>query len=139
MKCSGNQVKEQIVDLGGIEIGIVQSFEYFGSIANTNNTIGEEIKGRICARNKAYFAHKMLFMSKTLSKKSKPKLYNSVIIPIVTYASETWALKKQIEEMLLVFESKIIRKIYGPTVDPNGLRRRRTNEERNILLKQRNI
>jgi hypothetical protein len=43
------------------------------------------------------------------------------------------------EEKLLVFESKIIRRIYGSTVHPNGLRRRRTNEEINILLKQRNI
>jgi hypothetical protein len=55
-----------------------------------------------------------------------------------THASETWVLKKQIEEKLLVFERKIIRRIYGPTVDPNGLRRR-TNKEINILLKQRNI
>jgi hypothetical protein len=43
-----------------------------------------------------------------------------------------------IKEKLLIFERKIIRRIYGPTVDPNGLRRR-TNEEINIILKQRNI
>jgi hypothetical protein len=49
-----------------------------------------------------------------------------------------WVLKKQIKEKLLVFERKIIQRIYGPTVDPNGLRRR-TNGEVNILLKQRNI
>jgi hypothetical protein len=57
----------------------------------------------------------------------------------VTYASETWVLKKQIKEKLLIFERKIIQRSYGPTVDPNGLRRGRTNEEINILLKQRNI
>jgi hypothetical protein len=56
----------------------------------------------------------MLFKSKTLSKKSKLKLYNSVIRSTVTYASETWVLKKQIEEKLIVFEGKIIRRIYGP-------------------------
>jgi hypothetical protein len=73
-------------------------------------------------------------MSKTLSKKPMLKIYNSAIRPIVTHASETGVLKKQIEEKLLVFERKIIRKIYGPTVDPNGLKRR-TNEEIKILLK----
>jgi hypothetical protein len=81
----------------------------------------------------------MLFMSKTLSKKSKFKLSKSVIKSIVTYASETWVLKKQIEEKLLISERKIIRRIYGPTVDPNDLRRRRMNKEINTLLKQRNI
>jgi hypothetical protein len=44
MKCSRNQVKEQIVGLGGIEIGNGQSFKYVGSMVNmsTNNTIEEE-------------------------------------------------------------------------------------------------
>jgi hypothetical protein len=59
--------------------------------------------------------------------------------PIVTYAFEMWALKKQIDEKLLMFERKIIRRIYGPTVGANGLRRRRTNEEIGTLSKQRNI
>jgi hypothetical protein len=35
-------VKEQIVDLGAIEIGNVQSFKYLESMVNTNNTIEEE-------------------------------------------------------------------------------------------------
>jgi hypothetical protein len=76
IKCSRNQVKEQIVDLGGTEIGNVQSFKYLRSMVNTTE---EEIKERISAWNKAYFAHKMLSMSKTLSKKCKLKLYNLVI------------------------------------------------------------
>jgi hypothetical protein len=44
MKCFRNQAKEQIVDLGGIEIGNVQSFKYLGSIVNTNNTIEKKNK-----------------------------------------------------------------------------------------------
>jgi hypothetical protein len=71
-------------------------FKYLGSMVNTNNAIEEERKERINAGNTAYFANKMLFMSKTLSKKSKLKLYKPVIRPTVTYASETWVLKKQI-------------------------------------------
>jgi hypothetical protein len=81
-------MKEQIVNLGRIETGNVQSFKYLGSMVNTNNTIEGEIKERITAENKAYFAHKMPFMSKTISKKSKLKLYKSVIRPTVTYATE---------------------------------------------------
>jgi hypothetical protein len=33
----------------------------------------------------------------------------------VTYASETWALKETIIQKLLVFERKILRRIFGPT------------------------
>jgi hypothetical protein len=44
IKCFRKQVKEQIVDVGGIEIRNVQSFKYLGSMVNTNNTTEEEVK-----------------------------------------------------------------------------------------------
>jgi hypothetical protein len=33
----------------------------------------------------------------------------------VTYVSETWVLKETIIQKLLVFERKILRRIFGPT------------------------
>jgi hypothetical protein len=33
----------------------------------------------------------------------------------VTYAPETWVLKETIIQKLLVFEKKILRRIFGPT------------------------
>jgi hypothetical protein len=41
--------------------------------------------------------------------------YNTLIRPIVTYASETWALKENLINKLMIFERKIMRKIVGPT------------------------
>ena len=35
--------------------------------------------------------------------------------PVVTYACETWTLKETITNRLMVFERKVLRKIYGPT------------------------
>ena len=43
------------------------------------------------------------------------KLYRTVIRPTVTYASETWVLKGNIIQKLLVFERKILGGIFGPT------------------------
>ena len=40
---------------------------------------------------------------------------STVIRPIVTYASETWVLKETIIQKLLVFERKVLRRIFGPT------------------------
>jgi hypothetical protein len=64
------------------------------------------MKERISAGNKAYFAHKIRFIHKTLSKKSMLKLYKSVIRPIVTHAPETWVLKKQIKEYYQYLKGK---------------------------------
>jgi hypothetical protein len=43
------------------------------------------------------------------------KLYRRVIRPIVAYASVTWVLKETIIQKRLVFERKILRRIFGPT------------------------
>jgi len=55
--------------------------------------IEEEIKERIVLGTKAYYANLKFFKSRLVTKKSKLKLYRTVIRPIVTYASETWVLK----------------------------------------------
>jgi len=60
----------------------------------------------------------------------------TVIRAIVTYASETWVLKKTIIKKLLAFERKILRRIFGPTKE-NQIWRIKTNEEVDKLIKQK--
>jgi len=69
-----------------------------------------------------------------VTKQSKLKLYRTVIRPIVTCASETWVLKGAIIQKLLVFERKILRRIFGPTKE-NQMWRVKTNEELDKLIK----
>jgi hypothetical protein len=61
-----------------------------------------------------------------------------VIIPIVTYASETWMLKESIIQKLLVFERILLSRIFGPTKE-NQIWRIKTNEALDKLIKRRNI
>jgi hypothetical protein len=58
---------------------------------------------------------------------SKLKLYRTEIRPIVTYVSETGVLKETVIQKLLVFERKIVRRIFGPTKE-NQIWRVKTNE-----------
>jgi hypothetical protein len=73
-----------------------------------------------------------------VSRKSKLKLYWSVIRPIVVYGCETWVLKESIIQRLSVFERKIPRKIFGPTKEDNGIWRIETNMDLDELIKQLN-
>jgi capsule polysaccharide modification protein KpsS len=59
-------------------------------------------------------------------------------VPIVTYAPETWILKEAIIHKLLVFERKILRRIFGPTKE-NQIWSVKTNEELDKLIKYKNI
>jgi hypothetical protein len=82
---------------------------------NGNSTLEEEIRGRIAKGNKAFYANKTLFKSNLMSRKSKLKLWWSVIRPTAVYGCETWVLKGSIMQKLNVFERKVLQKIFGPT------------------------
>jgi len=88
----------------------------------------EEIKGRISLGNRAFHANKDLFKSKLLMKKSKLRMYQTLVRPVVTYACETWLLKENIKTKLRVFEKKALRRIYGPTKESDGTWRIKSNE-----------
>jgi len=104
-----------------------------------NNTLEEEIRDRIVKGNKGFYANKTLFKSNLVSRKSKLQLYWSVIRPTVVYGCETWVLKESIIQKLSLFERKILRKIFGPTKEANGIWRIKTNKEMDELIKNRNI
>jgi hypothetical protein len=73
-----------------------------------------------------------------MSKTAKLKLYFTVIRPIVTYACETWALEETITHRLMVFERKILRKVFGQTYE-NGFWRIKTNQELDKIIKHKNV
>ena len=47
-------------------------------------------------------------------------MYNTVIRPTVLYGSETWTLTKERIRKLVVFENGILRRILGPTFNPES-------------------
>jgi hypothetical protein len=106
---------------------------------NGNNSIEEEIKERISLGTKAYYANQDLFKSKLQSKKSKLRVYHTLVRPLVTYVCETWVLKDNIKLKLMVFERKVFRRIYGPTKVRDGTRRIKSNEELNRLVGNKNV
>jgi hypothetical protein len=91
------------------------------------------------AGNKAFYANKRMFQDKLLSKRSKLKLYWSIIRPVITYACETWVLKENVIQKLMIFERQVLRKIFGSAKQQNGLWRIKTNEELDKLIKHKNI
>ena len=79
-----------------------------------------------------------MFQRKIIAKRAKLKLYHTIIRPIVTYACETWILKDTIINKLLVFERKILRKIFGP-INEKGIWRIKNYQELDEIIKHKNI
>jgi len=113
-------VKNKEIEIEGMKIEEVNSAKYLGTTMNVDNLIEEEIKERIAAGNKSFFANKKIFQTKLITMKTKERLYHTVIRPVVVYGSECWVLTENIKQKLLVFERRSLRRIFGPTQKTNG-------------------
>lgn len=120
------------------EIESVREFVYLGSLVNSQNDTTSEVKRRVLMANRCYFGLASQLSSQNISRSTKVKLYKTLIRPVLTYGSETWALTKRDENILGCFERKILRKIYG-AVNENGGWRRRYNFELYRLFKDPDI
>jgi hypothetical protein len=95
--------------------------------------VTEEINRRIMAGNRAHFANMKLLKSTLLSRHSLVKLYKTLIRPVVTYGAETWTMLAADENVLCVFEWKVVRTIYSPVREGKRWRIRSNQELEEIL------
>jgi len=64
----------------------------------------------------------------------------TLLRPVITYGAENWPLRKEDERKLIVWEGKVLRKIYGPRKDSSSNEWRiRTNNELGLLFQKQNI
>jgi hypothetical protein len=122
----GNKVKE--TELMGKRYEKVESFKYLGALMTSLNEIETEIKNKIAVGKKCYYALGPIIKRRSISQSIKICLYKMIIRSAVTYGAETWMLTSKIEKMLMTWERKILRKVYGPTKE-SGQWRIKTNEE----------
>jgi hypothetical protein len=47
----------------------------------------------------------------------KVRIYKTIILPVVLYWCETWSLTVREEHKLMVFENRVLRRIFGPKRD----------------------
>jgi hypothetical protein len=78
-----------------------------------------EIKSKLAAGNKCYYALGPILKRRSISQSIKIRLYKTIIRPAVIYGAEGWTVTDRNGKMLMTWERKMLRKIYGPTKE-NG-------------------
>jgi len=87
---------------------------------------------------KCHYALGPILKRRSISQSIKIHLYKTIIRPAATHGAETSMLTSKIEKMLMTWERKLLRKIYGPTKE-NGQWRIKTNEELRTKYKSQDI
>ena len=114
--------------IGNYTFKRVDSFKYLGTVVNKMNDRTVEVNARLIMANRAYYGLENHVKSRIISRKTKTLLYKTLIRPVFTYGAEIWALSKQDEYRISIFECKILRRIYSLVID-KGEWRIRTNQE----------
>ncbi|KAJ4443845.1 hypothetical protein ANN_05632 [Periplaneta americana] len=112
-----NIVRNGNIKIGNLSFEEVEKFKYLGATVTNINDTREEIKRRINMGNACYYSVEKLLSSSLLSKNLKVRIYKTVISPVALYGCETWTLTLREEHRLMVFENKVLRKIFGAKRD----------------------
>ena len=80
-----------------------------------------------------------LLSSSLLSKTLKIKIYRTMILPVALYGCETWSLTLREERRLRVFESRVLRRVFGPKRDEVTREWRKLHNELRDLYSVPNI
>jgi hypothetical protein len=95
----------------------VEQFKYLGTGVTIQNLIQEEIKRRLNVGNASYHSVQKILSSRLLSKNVNIRIYKTIIFLVVLYGSETCSLTLREEHRLMVFENRVLRRIFGPKRD----------------------
>lgn len=116
----------------------VETFKYLGITVNRKNE-KQDINEKIMKGYRAFYCNKQMLKDKKLSKKTKLRIYKTIIRPIITYATETITLTEKEEEKLKILERKIIRAITGPKKISENESRQLMNHEVEEIMGKENI
>ena len=99
------------ITVEGENLEVVEKFTYLGSVINHQGGTTIDVQTRI---NKVRFSFSQLnniWNSGNISYKTKLRLFNSNVMSVLLYGSETWFLSTRSQSSLQVFINKSLRRI----------------------------
>ena len=99
--------------IGTQPVTSTDNFTYLGSTIASNNSSFNDVSRRIAIATSTMAKLSSIWTSSRSSIALKMRLYNSLIISIITYSSASWTLTKAQKKRLDAFNTKALRRIVG--------------------------
>jgi hypothetical protein len=107
----------------GREVKQVKSFTYLGSIVTTDGGALEGAHNRIKKANWAFVQLYPLWKNRNILVRTRIRLFNTNVKPVLLHECETWKIAKRISDLLKVFVNRCLRRILNvkwPDIITNG-------------------
>ena len=83
----------------------------------------EDLKNRLSKARSAFVRLKKIWRSSSLSRRTKLKLFRTLVVPVPAYGCETWKMNAN-NKMLNIFQNKCLRKILRVRWEDHTIHRR---------------
>ena len=94
----------------------VESFTYLGSTINTVGGTDEDVKTRIGKARNAFRQLGNVWRSTTLSTRTKIRMFNTLVKPVLLYESETWRTTNTITGEITDFHQRLSKEVVEDTL-----------------------
>ena len=98
--------------MGGEEIEQVGEYKYLGQTLSFEDKTEKELKIRRANGWKSFWAQRTILKS-NLKLKSKIRVFESTIVPVLTYGAQTWATTKKQLGKIQTTQNSMLRQLLG--------------------------
>jgi hypothetical protein len=106
-----NTIVKQRFRLNGEDIKRSSDFCYLGSIVDENGGTSREVSARIQKARGSFFKLRRVWLSKSLRKCTKIRIFNACVKSVLLYGCETWLATKEIQRKIRTFVNRCLRYI----------------------------
>lgn len=103
----------RVISINNEPLEYVEEYVYLGQIISFKDQTDKEIKRRIANGWRKYWSLKEIMKANDLSIGTKRKVYNTCILPCITYGCETWSLSKHHRDKLQCCQRAMERSMLG--------------------------
>ena len=107
-----NSRNNDVVELNGRGIEDVDRFVYLGATVSKEGGGTEDIHNRVVKARGVLLRLTKIWSSHSISRRTKVRLYKTLVKPVLIYGCETWKMNKCDENKIDVFQSRFLRRIF---------------------------
>ncbi|XP_071133150.1 uncharacterized protein [Mytilus edulis] len=108
---SVNTRNTTLITINDQPVDSVEDFTYLGGIISKDNGTGKDIKARLSKARATFAGLHIIWKSNQYSLRTKLRIYNNNVKPVILYGSETWRVLVSDLQKVDAFHTSCLRKI----------------------------